>query len=52
MATNDIEIERGSLNGETIFDITRTKKRAHIIIRKDNYTKRSLYTIMGFFIAS
>ena len=48
MATNGNEIEHGSLNGKTIFDRTIVQKRAHIIIRKDNYTKRGLYTIEGF----
>ncbi len=49
MVTKGNEIEVGSRSIKTIFDITRTQKRLHIIIKIDNYTKRSLYTIGGFF---
>jgi hypothetical protein len=52
MVTKDNEIERGYRNGKSIIDMTRTQKRLHIIIKIDNYTKRGLYSVGGFFLAS
>ena len=52
MVKKDNEIERGYRKGKSIFGMTRTQKRAHIIIKSDNNTTSGLYTIEGFFVAS